>query len=531
MNLMIAEDEVRLLNSLAHQIPWESHAIEVVALASDGLEAMSAFERKRPDIIIMDIIMPEEDGLSLSRKMLKQVPDTRIIILSGHDDFQYAQQALEIGIFKYLLKPAGDEEIVRAVLEAAESTRKIRETRHNFEALQSRWLDHLPRLREDFLRNWINGKYSDMEIQRHSLELSLHLNARRTYAVAVSEVDPLLQTDNRFTKADMPLLQFSLYCIANELFGTDSCFIFQQHDGATVVVFKASDSETPGEFMQRTNQSMTKLVSIAQECLKVTASAGIGLASRIESVSVSYKQARKALQERAVLGHEIVIPFRDQLKVAHSFELPGDLEKKLLIAVEIGEKSESVAEIVVIVGKQIENLDTLYAFQEYMLYMQSVLIRVVHAQGWSVADVLDDDTVYLQSPRAIQTKDQMLDWCSGIVGKIMSYAEAERKSGTHRLIKSILTLIDQSIDEDITLHTAADRLYVNSSYLSRLFKKEMGKCFSDYVLEHKMKKAKELLQTGVKVSAAARKTGYLDTSYFIKLFRKFWGVTPGELKR
>ncbi|WP_246042416.1 response regulator [Cohnella pontilimi] len=528
---MIVEDEVRLLNSLAYQIPWESHGIEVVALASDGLEAKSIFERKKPDIIIMDILMPEEDGLSLSGKMLKQTPDTRIIILSGHDDFQYAQKALEIGVFKYLLKPAGDEEIMNAVLEAAEATRKARETRHNFEALQSRWLDHLPRLRDGFLRNWVGGNYSDAEIHRLSRELSMAVHQRRPYCTAVSEVDPLLHTENRFTKTDMPLLHFSLYCIANELFGREGCFVFQDHDGATVVIFAASESESTGAFMQRTNQSMTQLVSIARECLKVTASAGIGLAGRMGSVSVSYKQARRALQERAVLGHEIVIPYREQSNVAYTFEFSDDLEKKLLIAVEIGERSESVAEIVSIFDKQMENLNTLYAFQEYRLYVQSLLIRVIHEQGWSVSDVLDEDSVYLQSPRGIQTKEQMQDWCQSMVGKIMSYAEAERKSGTHRLIKSILALIDQSLHEDITLHTAADRLYVNSSYLSRLFKKEMGKCFSDYVLERKMKKARELLQTGLKVSDAARSTGYLDTSYFIKLFRKFWGVTPGELKK
>jgi two-component system, response regulator YesN len=532
MNLMIVEDEVRLLTSLAHQIPWESHAIDVVALASDGLEALSLFERKKPDIIIMDIVMPEEDGLSLSNKMLKQMPGTQIIILSGHDDFQYAQKAIEIGVFKYLLKPAGDEEIMRAVLEAAEATRLIRETRHNFEALQSKWVQHLPRLRDDFLRNWTNGKYSDVELQRHSRELSLELDVDQWYCVVVCEVDPLLRTETRFSKEDMPLLQFSLYCIANEFLGSENCFIFQEeHDRATILIFTASAGETAGALMQRANQCMTKLVSIAHECLKVTSSAGIGLASRSESVSISSKQARKALQERAILGHEIVVPFRDRPKVSHTFELQEDLEKKVLIALEVGERTEAAVQISALIGERLEALDTLHAFQEYMLYLQSMLIRIIHAQGWSVLDILDEDSADLQSPHAVQTRKQLFDWFCGILDKIMRYAEAERKSGTHQLIKSILSQIDESMDQDITLHTVADRLYVNSSYLSRLFKKEMGRCFSDYVLEHKMKRAKELLQNGLKVSDAARRTGYLDTSYFIKLFRKYWGVTPGELKK
>jgi two-component system response regulator YesN len=531
MNLMIVEDEVRLLNSLANHIPWESHAIDVIALASDGSQALSVFERKKPDIIIMDIVMPDEDGLSLSGKILKQEPDTHIIILSGHDDFQYAQKAVEIGIFKYLLKPAGDEEIIRAVLEAAESTRRLREARHNVEVLQSRWLEHLPRLRDDFLRNWIQGKHSNLEIARYNRQLSLGLHTPQMYCVAVAEMDPLLPAEERFAKKDMPLMQFSLYCIANELFDADSCFAFQEHSGASVLIFAASDSEPVGELMQRANQSITKLLSIVRECLKVTASAGIGMANTAETLAVCYKQARIALQQRAVLGQDIVIPYRDQPKAAHSFVLQQDLEKKVLILLEVAEKTEIAAAIAQMIGEQLKSFSTVYAFQEYMIYLQSLLTRIIHAQGWSVLDVLGEDTLYLQSSGAVQSRQQLLDWWCGMMNRVIRYAEAEHKSGTHRLIKSITTFIEDHMHQDVTLHTAADRLYVNSSYLSRLFKKEMGKSFSEYVLEQKMNKAKEWLQTGLKVSDAARRTGYLDTSYFIKLFRRFWGVTPGELKK
>jgi two-component system response regulator YesN len=98
------------------------------------------------------------------------------------------------------------------------------------------------------------------------------------------------------------------------------------------------------------------------------------------------------------------------------------------------------------------------------------------------------------------------------------------------MVKSILGIVENEMDQEITLHTVADRLYLNSSYLSRLFKQETGKSFSNYVLERKMERAKAALVDGAKISEAASMVGYHDGSYFTRVFRKFWGVTPGEIR-
>src|SRR4051812_27812528 len=124
MNLMIVEDELRLRNSLANNIPWEEHGIEVVGLAANGLEALHLIHRKKPDILLMDLQMPEMDGLTLIRKLHETDTFIKIIILSGHDNFSFAQDALRFGVSKYLLKPAGDAEILESVLEAADQLRK-----------------------------------------------------------------------------------------------------------------------------------------------------------------------------------------------------------------------------------------------------------------------------------------------------------------------------------------------------------------------------------------------------------------------
>src|SRR5688572_12418489 len=101
MNLMIVEDEIRIMNSLVNNIPWSEHGIEVVAAAENGREALSLIERKKPDIVLLDIEMPEMDGLSLAKSVRELEPQIKLIVLSGHDDFHYAQTALGLGVMKY----------------------------------------------------------------------------------------------------------------------------------------------------------------------------------------------------------------------------------------------------------------------------------------------------------------------------------------------------------------------------------------------------------------------------------------------
>lgn len=156
MNLMIVEDEPRLRQALAYNIPWDQHGIEVVGMASNGLEALELVNRKRPDIMLIDVQMPEMDGLALLGELQSREEISRLmktIILSGHDNFEFAQRALEYGVSKYLLKPAGEEDILEAVLEARQHLRQDLEQWQRKAALEQKWKHNLPHLQDLFLSN------------------------------------------------------------------------------------------------------------------------------------------------------------------------------------------------------------------------------------------------------------------------------------------------------------------------------------------------------------------------------------------
>ncbi|MCR2807580.1 response regulator [Paenibacillus soyae] len=531
MNLMIVEDEIRILNSLVHNIPWEQHGIEVVATAENGKDALAILERRMPEILLLDIEMPEMDGLTLAEAVLEREPGTRIIILSGHDDFGFAQRAIGLGVAKYLLKPAGDEEVLKAVVEAADEIRSELSEKHNLHELQRMWRVRLPQLQSEFLRGWVSGRYADWELRKHSAELELELRDHSLYAAAVCEIDPLSESETRFGAKDLPLLQFSLESIAKEVLPSEEGMVFGDANGSTVLLFRSREEEAASDMTKRINVRLTRILNVVKECLKLTASAGMGSAGELAGVPRSYQQACQALQERAIYGNGIAIPYPEAGRGEGAILLDADFERQLEIAVYTGEREKANVLIDGYVEKAYAHADSSVLIYEHLLYLSGVFTRIIQTQGWWLRRVLEGDYAYFLSLETLVSKDQIVEWAKRVNQHIAAYMESERQSSSHRLVKQIVELVDRNLESDLSLHTLAERMYVNPSYLSRLFKRETGEVFSSYVQARRMEKAKELLLADAKVFDASTAVGYHDISYFAKVFRKYWGVAPSELKK
>lgn len=535
MNLMIVEDEPRLRNSLANNIPWEEHGIDIVGLASNGVEALQIAERKMPDIMLVDVQMPEMDGLTLISKLKERQAGRalmKMIILSGHDNFEFAQQAMEHGVSKYLLKPAGETVILKAVLEARDQLRFDLEQWKMTAELEQKWKDNLPNLQNNLMINWVRGKYTSKEVLAKSRELYMDIKEDDQLAVAVIDLDPIPVDNTRFGLGDTELLQFTMYCLAKEILPHSFCRVCTDPDYDLMLVFGADPLRNPKDVMLHINSTVVKLLSQTKEILKLTASAGICAGTGgIEDMCHMYSQACRALQERVVYGHDIAIPYREEQSTnRQDMSELSSLEKQLEIALETADEDHAMRALSQLWEEGFSQTESSEEFHEAVLYMNSLFTRLILKQGWRIRHVVEEDIVYFQNIKLLNTKMQTWSWLVRTVQKISDYMRQQRKTTSHQVVKEILSLIDQEIDQDITLHTVADRMYVNSSYLSRLFKQEMGTAFSAYVLEQKMERAKRVLQEGHKVYDAARLVGYRDVSYFTKVFRKYWGVNPGEFK-
>lgn len=533
MNLMIVEDELRLRNSIAHNLPWSRYGIEVTALAASGGEALRLLEQRKPDLLLLDIRLPDMDGLELARVALQTNRQMKLVFLSGHDDFHYAQTAVELGAFKYLLKPAGEEEIVGTVAAAAMQLRREIEERYSRLALQQKWDAHMPRLQEMFFEGWVAGRHARGLLAQRGAELSLDVAEGGRYAVMSLDMDPISEEETRFQDKDLPLLQFSLLCIAKEYACEEpgAYWCFPDASGRTVLIVRGRDGESDSDFLHRMSGTVHKLLSLTGQCLKLTASAGMGQIVSGEQVPLSYRQSVRALHERVILGHQIVIPYRERPRPESAPPHPPQGAGALELALETNNEREALRAAEEYYGAHVRSADSIDAVREHVLYWQSTLVRHIHSRGWSVREVAGDDYAYFRNADTLISQEQIREWFQRSVRHILNYSASQRSFVSNELVASAVQLVEQHMDSELSLYAVAERLFVNSSYLSRLFKEKTGKTFSLYVTERKMERAKELLLGGQRVQDAAGRVGYRDLSYFSKVFRKYWGVSPGEFRK
>lgn len=532
MNLFLAEDEPRLLYSIAYSIPWEEHGIDVVGTATNGLDALASIERLQPDIALLDIQMPGLDGLSVARRAGARGARMKFIVLSGHEDFAYAKEALELGVVRYLLKPAGEDEIVKAVMEISGQIRKEREAEIDFLSLRRRWEEHLPLLRTVFLGRWMQGQCSEEEIDRQAGRLFLELPRNRFYALAVHELDPALEQPESATGSeDVSLVSFALQSIAEDFYGSRGAIVFQDAEQRVAALFVGKEDETADEFAFRVSDSASKLLALAHDALQRTASAGVSSPGERGDAPTLYRQAIRSLLERAWLGYNVVIPFAERTEAGMATPASPEFERELETAIGAGDADRAEALIAERFDPRGGGKRSLESVQEQALYLYSLLIRAIHKNGWTVREAAGDEFGEYVQPEALKNPLFAQQWLQRAVRRIVQYGGMRRNTIMHRLISRLLETIEADLSLDLTLHSAAEKLYLAPAYLSRLFKKETGVAFSAYVNERKMTKARDLLRDGAKVYEAAVAVGYRDVSHFTKMFRRFWGTTPGELGR
>lgn len=244
--------------------------------------------------------------------------------------------------------------------------------------------------------------------------------------------------------------------------------------------------------------------------------AGSPLSTRLELIYSAEKETRRPEPQPAPYGSK-------------ARKTSGELEKELEIGLETGDEVKALSSLEQWWEVRTAGDRSPEDIREHWLYMNGLFVRSVERKGRTLSEVLGEEPSYRFQPGPDDGAGQAYETLAQMAKSIVEYDNKQR-GRTNEIVRRATGIITQELDQELSLQAVADRLHLNSSYLSRRFKKEIGKSFSDYVLEKKMELAKELLLTGSTVNATADRTGFKEASYFIRVFRKYWGVTPGEMK-
>lgn len=517
MKMLIVDDEPVICRGLSETISWETIGVEVVGEASDGEEALELISRQPVDLVLTDINMDGMDGLSLSRTLREQYPHIRIIILSGYNDFEYARQALRIGLEDYLLKPVDVDELVGMVkriggemaLEADRMKQRKREE----------WLNWLNRLmqsggtlsKEDRMPSvpekvcgfrMMASQLKDYALwAEHSTEEERQ-TARRKWEQAVQNAFPDDEQEV-ISVFHHPNLLISL-CIGSMDTGKNSL-----HAALAEVTGPAGTEHRLHFGLSPVFRSLTEAYTRCSDAIAAV-------------------QNTDVLMGKTVVFYEDTVPQRKYRGPAAS----QDLEKQLVNLLFDG----STDELENVLGDMMREssvkgsslADIGQAYKEFKIVIQRRLRSSTVDVSAEIERMLngDIDICTHNSYRAVEA----LIRCE--LMSLFSFIHSSVKDKNHWAVDRIKKYIESHYSTDLKASEVANWLQITPNYFSIVFNQYFGKGFAEYLNEVRIEHAKDFLSgTHDRVFEIADKVGYKDYKYFCSIFKSHTGVTPTQYRK
>lgn len=512
--IMIIDDEPLVRETLRNTINWQQYDCEIVAEAEDGREAMEIYHIAQPDIIITDIVMTFTNGLDFISEVKAVNPNVEIVILSGYDNFEYAQTALKHNVFAYLLKPVSNQTIIEEILKIKE---KIEQTKQTDAAVQIQ----SDMQKSDFLFELLglDGTDSDAFTQ---LCKSYHIVLPSDmYSVAIFQVDKE-QTIN-MNSAFIQLKESINYHISLSKDYVLST-IFDNNLVVLYVYSPLSDTNDICNFLRRVQNEYKKTF-----CHTVTIGTS-GIFKNIRIVKRAYQQAVSALKQKALFGPNSIIKHTDISTQMEQtlIELTFDNIKEITDCIKLGE-TEKAVEIINLYFDKLTALKTINidSVKNNILELIITLIRKFAQSSTVIPLIFEREFFPAVELQELEYIPEIRNWTNNVLLCFGKYCDLYIPHNHNPALNKALLYIQQNYASKISLDDVAKKLLVSTRSLSRLFLSETGKSFSENLAEYRIKMAIRLIEsTQYKMVDIAMLVGYKDIKHFYKTFKKITGHTP-----
>ncbi|WP_442603580.1 response regulator [Paenibacillus sp. KN14-4R] len=363
--LMLVDDE----EDVSGEIEWSVYGFNEVEKADNGIDALELMDRWIPDVVVTDIKMPFMDGLQLSEIVREKFPHTKVIILTGFDEFEYAQKAIHLHIDQYVLKPFSAQELVEVLIKVKLQMDEEFAQKKDMQMLKEQYRQSLPILRENFLTSLINGRLTPQLIQDKSLQYQMQLHGKG-FVASVIRMDHYAVTNKE-------LQGFAVFNITDEIVSKSELGVaFMHHDDVVLLsIYDTSDRE---QVMQSTLTVLSEIVQSIQKYLKLTVTIGVGtVVDEAAKLNYSYEDAIQALDYRPILGSNRVICI-DDVEKRFNDQLRFDESKAhaLILGIKVGTSEE----ITGIVEQLFDGItDRSISFKDYQIYLLEMITTILKA--------------------------------------------------------------------------------------------------------------------------------------------------------
>ena len=542
LKTFLVEDEVVIREMIKKMIPWEQYGFELAGEAADGEMALPLILKCKPDLLITDIKMPFMDGLTLCRLVKKEIPDIRIVILSGYDDFNYAKQAISIGVEDYLLKPITKNAFIERLEEIHNRYEHEKTQREYYEKFRLEMQEYEKNASRDFFETLVRADSDLAELYRRADKLNLDIVAE-AYNILIFTPDTSEGNYNSYEECSD--WEAEVQDKINTYFLNHPVAILFRHQVFSYAILVKGQKDTIEKNTEECVKAIQDIMDRTERRTDWFIAVGKS-ADRLSMLGHSYRTAVRANSFRYLYDGHIL----DYQSLEAQKENPSDSRREdsvQLRNVNINALNPAILQKFLSSGlaEEVDDFIRDYFNAIGQEPMSSLVFRnyVVLNVRFSVLSFLkklgcDDSEISGQEMENImdetgKTIEAAVYYCGKILKKAIALRDENAGNQNRSVLKLAVDFIDHNyMDEEISLNKAAHVANVSANHFSALFSQNMGQTFTEYLTDLRMSKAKELLRcTAMRSSEIAGEVGYKDAHYFSYLFKKTQGMTPSEYRK
>lgn len=517
MNLLLVDDEVYVVRTLQKKINWEELGINRVFTAFNVERAKEIFSQEEIDVLVTDIEMPRESGLSLIQWIKEQERECQIICLTCHAEFQYAQEALHYGVMEYVVKPIDflqlSRIIRRAALQQEEEKKKKRQ-----ESWGTLWESNKQQIEAAFWKDVLTGNAGENldTIRRQAERAQAEFDESEQYLLVLLAVRKISDREKDWQEAG-ELMKFVLYNIFRETFWQETDKVKAGWSDLIMWVI------LPAEETEGLRENLENFIHIARKLAGTGVTAYVGTPCFVEELHGIYKELLKRDKDNVSVLQGIV-ENRQEL-------LEEEEQKKIFRELMNTFHKENWEQMEILSGKVWPDGSTIRK-KDFFLELEELhyeLYRLLKEKN-TAPEVFWTEELAESSRKAYQSVEQCRKWILAVSNRMK---ELGRNQGEENdTVVWIKKFVEQNLENRISREMIAEQLYFSTDYISRIFKKETGKALSEYIMLQKIERARVLLEEGKdNIGDIAIKLGYNNFSYFSEIFRRITGYLPSDYRR
>jgi two-component system response regulator YesN len=517
--VFLVEDEIVTREGIRDHVDWEAANFEFCGEAPDGEIALPLIEETKPDVLITDIKMPFMDGLQLSKIVREHMPWVKIIILSGHNEFEYAQSAVKLGVTEYLLKPVSAKDLHKVLENLTLTLDREKEEREKLKSLQDKNKDNLVFSREHFLLKLVMGGVSSADAIEQSQQLGLDIVARY-YLVILIRIE-LCINSQPFDYREYQQVE----TIVSEFAGNNLDVFLTKKDPEELVILIKGDS------LERLVQEGSFLAGLIKDEVEKRTFCNIVIEmgkpqDRLGDIHHSFAEAlvkskaAESIQMRSQVNQEYVDLIMMDHEAIENFIKFGSIK-------DFDEFFTATLQPVSEIALR-SYLIKHYLFVDIILTTKQFMSDFGGKDEKLVSAVQDIENVLNEIKDVEHIKEKLRRIFSTVLAFRNSQASHERLL----ILQQAKAFLDENFaDPDIKMSRVAREFNISSSHFSTVFRQELGITYRDYISKLRINYAKQLLRTtNLKCSEIAFRSGYNDSHYFSVVFKKKTGLSPRQFR-